>query len=210
MKRIKILSNLILGIATSAFALQLLAKTATEDLAERLKTYETFQGNFNQTVTDSTGELLQQSSGTFNVKSPGYFYWDTLQPFPQKVIANLKSIWLYDPDLEQVTVSPYSDSVDQSPALLLSGNVEKITENYSVERIESPVNGFVLTPKANSSNFTELRLIFTEAVLTTMILTDSLEQTTTFNFDAIKINQPIDSALFEFEPPTGVDILKND
>jgi len=186
------------------------ALTATEELAEILKTYETVQGNFEQTLVDNKGELLQNSSGVFTVKSPGYFNWETKQPFPQLLVADLKTIWLYDPDLQQVTISPYSSSVDQSPALLLSGNVEKITANYTVKKSEVVADAFILLPKSSNSNFTELQLIFKNAILVSMLLTDTLEQTTTFTFVELTINRPVDDALFSFEPPQGVDILNNE
>jgi outer membrane lipoprotein carrier protein len=207
MKKIAVfISFFIMGVWSFA----LYAKTATADLAERLSIYNTVQGNFAQTITDSKGMMLQSSSGTFTVKSPGYFYWYTSDPFSQLVVANLKNVWLYDPDLAQVTIRPYSGSVDQSPALLLSGDVQKITQHYSVKIIESPVYSFVLTPKAKDSNFTELRLIFSGKILTNMILKDSLEQTTTFTFENTQINQAVDAKIFEFEPPVGVDIIKNE
>ncbi|MFT6388186.1 MAG: outer membrane lipoprotein carrier protein [Cellvibrionaceae bacterium] len=186
------------------------ASTPAEELADILKTYETVQGNFNQTLVDSKGQPVQESSGVFTVKSPGYFNWETKDPFPQLLIADLKTIWLYDPDLEQVTETPYSGSVDQSPALLLSGNVEQIKVNYNVTKSDVVKDAFILTPTSGESNFTELELLFANAILVSMQLKDSLEQTTTFTFRELTINRPVDDSLFIFEAPEGVDILKNE
>ncbi|MGH1438665.1 MAG: outer membrane lipoprotein chaperone LolA [Cellvibrionaceae bacterium] len=210
MQMMKTINTIILTALLIATGANSTASTATEELAQILKTYETVQGNFEQTLVDNKGELLQESSGIFTVKSPGYFHWETKQPFPQLLVADLETIWLYDPDLEQVTINAYSSSVDQSPALLLSGNVEQITANYTVKKSELVADAFVLTPKSSSSNFTELQLFFDDAILASMQLKDSLEQTTTFNFTELNINQSVDDELFKFEPPQGVDILKNE
>lgn len=199
-------------ILSTALATSIQAATVApaEELAQLIKHYQTVQGKFTQRLVDSKEELLQESSGIFTVKSPGYFYWDTQEPFPQLLVSDLATIWLYDPDLEQVTLTPYSDSVDRSPALLLSGNVEQITQNYTVEKSTQAENTYILIPTFSPSNFSELQLTFDNNVLSTMQLKDSLEQTTSFYFTELVINQPVDNTLFSFEPPAGVDILKNE
>jgi len=206
----KLIANISFLLPILFFTAHVSASTPAEELAEILKVYETVQGNFNQTLVDSKGQSIQESSGVFTVKSPGYFNWETKDPFPQLLIADLKTIWLYDPDLEQVTESPYSASVDQSPALLLSGNVELIKANYNVTKSDVVKDTFILTPISTESNFTALELLFADAILVSMQLKDSLEQTTTFTFRELAINSPVDNTLFIFEAPEGVDILKNE
>ncbi len=182
----------------------------TQELANLLKDYKTAQGDFEQTLVDAKGDVIQESSGIFTVKSPGYFRWETQQPFPQLLVSNLSKVWLYDPDLEQVTIRPYTQSVEQSPALLLSGNVEEITENYDVQQSAAEKSHFTLTPKKSGGTFTQLELIFVDDVLSSMMLKDSLEQTTTFTFGNFEINQPVIDKFFQFEPPEGVDVLINE
>ncbi len=196
-------------LAANLFAVSAIADD-TQDLANLLKDYKTAQGNFEQTLVDAKGELIQESSGIFTVKSPGYFRWETQQPFPQLLVSNLSKVWLYDPDLEQVTIRPYTQSIEQSPALLLSGNVGKITENYDVQQLSTENSRFTLIPKQPGGTFTQLELIFVDEVLTSMLIRDSLEQTTTFTFGNFEINQPIVDKFFQFEPPEGVDILINE
>lgn len=189
---------------------------AAISLAATLKGYQTLSGQFTQTLVDEQGQLLQTSSGTFIVKKPGYFYWDTQQPFPQLLVSDLESIWLYDPDLEQVTVRSYQNSVSHSPALLLSGDAEQITQNYRVSRVDtppatpaaSPVSArFLLKPRANNSGFTELQLAFAQQTLVQMVMKDSLQQVTTFDFSDIVVNRAFADSTFQFTPPAGVDVL---
>lgn len=179
----------------------------TTELSNLLKTYKTISGKFTQQLVDETGELIQDSTGEFQVKKPGYFHWETKQPFPQLLVSNLESIWLYDPDLEQVTVRSYKKNVDQSPALLLNGDVQKITENYRVRKATGESSRFILLPLNNQATFTELQLAFQDKELIQMVLKDSLQQTTTFNFSQLALNRNILDTAFEFIVPEGVDIL---
>ncbi|MGH1485925.1 MAG: outer membrane lipoprotein chaperone LolA [Cellvibrionaceae bacterium] len=184
-----------------------------QELSALLKTYKTISGDFKQTLNDDKQELIQESSGHFMIKNPGLFNWETKEPFPQLLVSDLKKIWLYDPDLEQVTIRSYADSVDQTPALLLSGNTQKITENYKISKVlktaekDQNFNTFLLTPISTGSNFTELQLSFEKGLLVKMLLKDSLQQTTVFMFDSLALNKKIPASAFQFIPPEGVDVL---
>ncbi len=200
--------------------LLLISLTVTADdskeLAELLEAYKTIQGNFEQSLKDEKGELIQESSGTFVVKSPGFFRWDTQDPFPQLLVSNLDKIWLYDPDLEQVTIRPYSQEVDQSPALLLSGDVEKISAIYNIQKVNTDADTnkltsrFVLTPKVTNNVFIQLELGFINKDLSEMYLADSLGQTTRFILKDTILNKAVENNVFEFDIPEGVDVLTDE
>jgi len=184
----------------------MMANAADVDvLAEKLVQLSTFSGDFRQTLIDDQGEVLQESTGVFFLERPGYFHWETVAPFPQLLVSDLTSIWLYDPDLEQVTVRPYDESVSQTPALLLSGDVSKMSASYEV--VQTTDNQFSLTPKSQQELFTQLMVEFAEGQLVSMSLQDSLGQTTTFTFLNGIYNQPIPSELFQFIPPEGTDVI---
>lgn len=174
-------------------------------LAEKLVQLSTFSGDFRQTLVDDQGEVLQESTGVFFLERPGYFNWETTAPFPQLLVSDLTSIWLYDPDLEQVTVRPYDESVSQTPALLLSGDVSKMSASYEV--VQTADNQFSLTPKRQQELFTLLTVEFAEGQLASMSLQDSLGQTTTFTFLNGVYNQTIPRELFQFIPPEGTDVI---
>jgi outer membrane lipoprotein carrier protein len=183
-----------------------IAKAADVDvLAEKLVQLNTFSGDFRQTLVDDQGEVLQESSGVFFLERPGYFNWETQSPFPQLLVSDLTNIWLYDPDLEQVTVRPYDERVTQTPALLLSGDVSKMSAFYEV--VQTADNQFSLTPKSQQELFTQLMVEFAEGRLSSMSLQDSLGQTTTFAFLNGIYNQTIPSELFQFIPPEGTDVI---
>lgn len=178
---------------------------ATSSLAKKLSLLDTFSGEFQQTLVDDKGELLQSSSGDFFLQRPGFFRWDTKEPFPQLLVSDLHSIWMYDPDLEQVTVREYNDKVSATPALLLSGDVSKIEQHYTVT--QQTDHRYTLTPKESQTLFNYLTVSFVNEQLSEMLLVDALGQTTTFRFIHGVYNQSIDRTLFEFTPPVGTDVI---
>lgn len=187
------------------FSASLFAQTDANELSQKLASLDGLSGQFQQTLHDAQGEVLQESSGKFLLKRPGLFRWETQDPFPQLLVSNLENIWLYDPDLEQVTIRTYDSRLSQTPALLLSGDVEQINEHYIVKKVSE--TKYELTPKGSQDLFTVLVVVFEESQLSKMVLTDSLEQTTTFEFLQTQANPVIDLTQFEFTPPAGTDVI---
>ncbi|MGS2716667.1 outer membrane lipoprotein chaperone LolA [Eionea flava] len=190
------------------------------ELTSKLALLTTFSGEFQQTLVDDEEQVLQASKGIFSLKRPGYFYWETTAPFPQLLVSDLNTIWLYDPDLEQVSVKPYDEKISQTPALLLSGDVNKVSDAYRVEKLnvdaqtnsevfsDNPVTVFALFPKQPQTLFTQLLVEFTGDQLASMQLHDSLGQVTTFAFSQGVYNQAIANEQFTFTPPDGVDVIQ--
>ena len=210
MRNLKYIYGIFVFILISVFCQKTFAD-ALDSLNKLLNQYETLSGEFEQTLVDDQGQLIQDSQGQFLLKRPGYFRWDTQSPFPQLLVSNLETIWLYDPDLEQVTVRPYANNIDQTPSLLLSGDTEKIAERYQISQ-EDNLQKFTLIPKqetigTEAATFTELKLEFEQGKLVAMIMRDTLAQTTTFRFIDVVANPTIEMSQFEFTPPPGVDVL---
>jgi outer membrane lipoprotein carrier protein len=184
-------------------------KRSAEQLRKLLDAMSTLQGKFTQTLYDNKGEELEQSSGTFVLQRPGKFYWKTEQPYPQLLVSDHQTIWLYDPDLEQVTVRPVGDDLQQTPALLLSESVEKLRASFTITRQaeKNQPERFTLTPKDPKGLFQQLTLVFVNAQLQEFHLQDNLGQLTHFALREVEGNQKVDDTLFHFTPPPGVDVL---
>jgi len=170
-----------------------------------LSRYDAFSGIFEQTLLDDKGQTIQASSGEFRIQRPGLFRWETYQPFPQLLVSDLETLWLFDPDLEQVTIRPFANQASQSPALLLSGNADDIAVHYDVAVLDTGKR-YELTPK-QASTFTKMELIFDQQLLQQIIVIDSLAQTTTFAFSKIKTDQTFSPSSFTFDVPEGIDVL---
>lgn len=186
-------------------------KQSAEQLRKLLDAMTTLQGKFTQTLYDNKGEQIEQSSGTFVLQRPGKFYWKTEQPYPQLLVSNQNTIWLYDPDLEQVTVRPFTDDLQQTPALLLSEDVDKLREHFTIQRQKGNDHQekFTLTPKESKGLFQQLTLVFSTGQLQEFHLQDNLGQVTHFALDEAERNLAVDSTLFNFTPPPGVDVLND-
>ncbi|GAA5523586.1 outer-membrane lipoprotein carrier protein [Microbulbifer aestuariivivens] len=181
---------------------------ATDDLSGLLQPLGSISGAFQQSLTDERGEVLQNSSGTFSVQRPGKLRWETGEPFPQLLVTNNRELWLYDPDLEQVTIRPVDDRLKETPALLLGGKVEEIRSSFEV----SSKNGsYHLKPRRADAPFKAMEIRFTERGLpAAMTVRDGMGQTTSIQFSKVQANPKLSDLLFNFKPPAGTDIIRDE
>ena len=178
-------------------------------LTELLGQAQTLSGRFSQLTLDGSGTQLQEASGQMLLKRPGLLRWHTDAPMEQLLVSNGRKVWLYDPDLEQVTIQALDQRMTHTPALLLSGDVSKIRENFSISHQEGgSVVDFILKPKARDTLFDTLRLSFRDGVINDMQLIDSIGQRTNILFLGVKLNQPLDDAQFDFQAPPGADVIE--
>jgi outer membrane lipoprotein carrier protein len=189
------------------------ANVAADDvnlLHERLEGMKTLQGDFTQILFDDDGTVLEESQGEFALERPGKFYWHTLEPFEQLLVSDQQYLWLYDPDLEQVTRRSYDEQqVRGTPAAILSDDLDGLGDNFSV-RYQGEDKGqvmFSLRPQVDKELFQELLLAFTDEGLTEISVRDNLGQLTIFTLVDVRRNEPVDQQVFKFEPPEGVDVL---
>ncbi|GLR63115.1 outer membrane lipoprotein chaperone LolA [Marinospirillum insulare] len=203
------LKKISLMLVLLAFTSLALAESAAEKLQGYLKQMQTLEGSFEQLTVDGRGQRMQEAQGTLLLAKPGRFYWSTEQPFPQVLISNGATLWVYDPDLEQVTIQTLDKQATQSPAIILAGEAKDLTQHFA---IDFSVTGkrvvFNLIPLEADSLFEELSLHFVDERINALQLKDSLGQKTRVDLSISKFNQPIDKQLFEFEVPANVDVIQ--
>ncbi|TWE07009.1 outer membrane lipoprotein carrier protein [Pseudomonas sp. AG1028] len=184
-------------------------EAAVKRLTELLNQAQTITARFSQLSLDGSGTQLQETAGELALKRPGLFRWHTDQPMEQLLVSDGKQVWLYDPDLEQVTIQSLDQRLTHTPALLLSGDVSQIRENFEITFKEGGnVVDFILKPKAKDTLFDSLRLSFRNGVLNDMQLIDSIGQRTNILFMSVKMNQPLDDKQFRFDIPEGADVIQ--
>lgn len=184
-------------------------EVAVQRLTELLNQAQTITARFSQLTLDGSGTQLQETAGQLVLKRPGLFRWHTDAPMEQLLVSNGEKVWLYDPDLQQVTIQTLDQRLTHTPALLLSGDVSKIRENFDISHKEGGnVVDFILKPKSKDTLFDSLRLSFRNNVLNDMQLIDSIGQRTNILFLSVKMNEPQDDAQFIFEIPAGVDVIQ--
>lgn len=181
---------------------------SAQDLERYLAGLSTLQAEFHQRSTVSGGDEAQEASGRLYLQKPGRFRWDYRQPSPQLIISDGVNLWLYDEELEQVTVKSLDDSLAATPALLLAGKAN-VGESFTVTDAGSQagLDWVRLTPKRADTDFVDFRLGFADGELKAMELKDKLQQTTRIEFSDVKRNARLAGDLFKFSPPAGVDVI---
>lgn len=183
-------------------------KQTESNFIKLLNATHSFQANFKQIVYDNHGKAIQQAQGKVYFERPDRFRWQTIQPIPQLIIANQQKLWIYDPDLEQVTIRSLKKANGEAPALLLSHSNEKLTQNYHIKILSSKMNEqiFQLIPK-QSDNFSEIEMNFQHGLLNAMVLEDHLGHRTVIHFINPRANVSLSSSLFTFTPKARTDVI---
>lgn len=204
MKQIKLLLALFLCISFSAAY----ADVSRDMLEEFLNNTSSMKAKFRQQLVDNKGILLQESAGTFILKRPGKFQWDYQLPYPQQIVSNGNKIWIYDSELEQVSIRNYEQVLSGAPVILLDQR-KKLDVDFNVAE-KGLVRGqywVVLTPKSADNEFKQIEVGMQRNVLRTMKLKDNFDQTTIIEFDNLESNPELDNKLFEFIVPRGTDVV---
>lgn len=174
-----------------------------------LKTVQTLSADFVQVVRNRDGQIGSRVTGTLSLSRPDRFRWDYRDPYVQVIVADGRKLWLYDADLEQVTVRPLESGLGSTPAMLLSGT-GSVGDSFSAGPVErdGEWTWCRLIPRQHGSDFESVSLGFNDrGGLVAMQLVDKLGQSTELNFTDVAQNRKLDPALFQFKPPKGADVI---
>ncbi|GAB4116842.1 MAG: outer membrane lipoprotein chaperone LolA [Sideroxydans sp.] len=191
----------------------LIAFDAHAGAVEQLKAFisgtRSAQAEFTQTVLDSKGHKMQSASGTMQFVRPGKFRWEYRMPYEQLIVGDGEKFWLYDADLEQVTVRKLDDALGSSPAALLSGD-NAIERGFLLQEAGNR-DGLVwlaAQPRSKESPFSAIRMGFNaQSDLVAMELSDAFGNSTVLRFAQLQRNPQLAPSLFKFTPPAGADVL---
>lgn len=199
---LRLLFGLLFLATTSAFA------DGVSSLRDFFSSTNTMRAKFSQVVTDTQGRKVQEVEGTMQLQRPNKFRWDYNKPYEQQIISDGKDVFLYDTDLQQVTVRALSRAIGSSPAAMLAGGdaVEKGFSLKNANRKDGLIWVLAL-PKEKDSGFDRVLLGFKGDKLRKMELYDSFNHITHITFDAIERNPVLQDSTFLFTPPKGVDVV---
>jgi len=166
-------------------------------------------GEFQQTISGETGELIQSASGEFWVQQPNKFRWDYSKPYIQKIISNGSKVWIYDEDLEQLTIKKVSSAQGTSPLAIFDAS-KPLNESFIVEQLSSfnGISWIQLIPRAETSSFESIDIGLSEQQLKYMNMHDHFGQTTKLIFNELTAPESINQSVFEFTAPEGVDVFE--
>ena len=195
-------------------ALLVFSSAASASSIDALKAFvadtKTARASFTQAVLDKSGKVRQQSSGTMAFARPGKFRWVYQKPFEQVIVGDGSKIWLYDADLQQVTIKQLGQALGSSPAALLAGSKD-IDKFYTLKDAGSRdgLEWLEATPKDKESTFTGVRMGFAQNTLAAMEIKDNFGQTTVLKFAGLERNPSLPASEFRFTPPKGVDVISD-
>lgn len=198
----------ILFVILLSFSLGAFSHTSEELLQSKLNAIHSMTASFKQ-VVKAKKQVVSRSSGTMALQRPGRFRWQTKEPMAQLMIADGQRIWVYDTDLEQVTVKKQEKGLGGTAALFLSGYDNTVARDFMVTQSNSGNHSvFDLQSKSTKANFPRIKLVFSKELLTELVLHDQLGQVTTVQLSQTKLNPPLSGSLFQFKPPKGVDVVQ--
>lgn len=193
-----------------SFFVNVLSTQALADsrLQEYISSTRTLSAQFTQVVTDRTGRKVQESKGSLHLSRPGKFRWVYSKPFSQVVVGDGSRLWIYDQDLEQVTVRKLDQALGESPAALLAGSneVEKLFAFRDAGEADG-LSWLEATPRSKEGSFDSVRMGFRGGEIHAMEVRDNFGQVTQLRFTAIRRNPRLSADLFRFTPPRGVDVI---
>jgi len=194
-------------LKTTALLTTLLATSfawadASSELQQRLAKIDNLTAEFNQTVNGANGKHVQQGSGTFQIKRPNLFRMDTKSPQETQIIADGKTLWYYDPFVDQVSANWVSDAINNTPFVLLTSNDKSHWQQYSVEQ---NADTFVLKPKAKNSKIRQFDIrIDPNGLLKGFSTIEKDGQSNLYVLRNIN-NRAISADRFSFTLPKGVE-----
>jgi len=175
-----------------------------------LKSTKSLNGQFTQEVIDQNGRLIQKVSGEVLFKKPNFFRWSYITPFKSEVVSDGKLLYLYDPDLKQVVISPLDKIGGVSPAMLLVMSDINLAFNTDSVKGSDGMLWYRSVPKdKESAFFKEVYINYNDSKLNAMKIIDNFDNQTNIFFKNILQNVEIDNAMFLFNMPDGIDVIKN-
>lgn len=182
--------------------------SSVESLKGFLNQTTSAKARFAQMVLDKNMKMLQQATGTMQFSRPGKFRWEYTKPYEQTIVGDGARLWIYDKDLNQVTVRKLDSALGSSPAALLAGSNE-IEKNYTLTNLGSQegLDWLEAKPRTQDTAFERIRLGFGKTGLEAMELRDQFGQITVIKFADVERNPKLAPEVFKFAPPKGADVI---
>lgn len=194
-------------LAVIGLTLLLGASVSASDISSLERYYTdvtSLSGRFVQEARDEDGRLIERSEGTLAIQRPNRFHWVYEEPYEQEIIADGRNLWVYDVDLEQVTVRPLEEVLGTGPALMLSGRLDDLQSQFE---IGTEGEWITLTPRDTTWEVTSVRLRMMDGIPQTVLVQDGLGQENILQLNDLERNPDLDPAAFDFTPPPGIDVI---
>lgn len=209
------LKKSLVGLCMAGAAMSVWA-AGMESLEAFVKNVKSGRAEFTQTVTAPTREgqpsRAKVSTGTFEFQRPGQFKFDYKKPFAQTIVADGKTLWLYDADLNQVTQRAQAQALGSTPAALIAAapDLRALQADFTLESApeRDGLQWVKATPKAKDGQLQGIQVGFQGEALAALEIQDSFGQRSVLKFSKVEVNPALGAGAFAFKAPAGADVLK--
>ncbi len=169
---------------------------------------QSMRAKFHQMVNDNKGRKVQEVDGTMQLQRPNKFRWDYSKPYEQQIISDGKQVFLFDAELQQVTIRDLSKAIGSSPAAMLAGG-EAVEKSFTLKNAtrKDGLTWVLALPKDKDSGFDRVLLGFKAEKLRKMEMYDSFNHVTLITFEDVERNPVLQESTFLFTTPKGVDVV---
>jgi outer membrane lipoprotein carrier protein len=159
---------------------------------------------------DGVNKVSTPASGTFVFARPGKFIWSYLKPYEQVLQADGEKLYIYDKDLNQVTVKKLGDALGSSPAAILFGSND-LEKNFTLSEAgtRDGLEWLKAVPKTRDSSFEQISIGLRNGQPEAMELKDNFGATSVLAFQKFEKNPALNAGSFKFVMPKGADVFNN-
>lgn len=203
------------GLRAMVLAASMLAAAAGSARADAVDTLRAFvrdvksgSAEFTQTVSSPDGARRKVSSGSFEFQRPDRFRFAYARPYEQLIVGDGRKVWIYDADLNQVSVRALSQAIGATPAALLAGAALERDFVLQAQPAQDGLDWVQATPRARDGAFQSMRIGFRGKDLAEVEILDSFGQRSRLQFSRYEANPALPESAFRFVPPKGADVIE--
>lgn len=206
--------NHICTLAAFVFAMPAIASAAALDQFKSfVASTKAAKGEFTQRqvkIVDGVTKISSSSTGTFLFARPGKFIWIYQKPYEQLLQSDGEKLYIYDKDLNQVTIKKLGDALGSSPAAILFGSND-LEKNFTLKDggTKEGLEWLQATPRTKDTTFDQIGIGLRNGVPEAMELRDSFGQVSLLTFKKFEKNPAMTAKQFDFVVPKGADVFKN-
>ncbi|MEW6466809.1 MAG: outer membrane lipoprotein chaperone LolA [Pseudomonadota bacterium] len=201
---------------------QMAMASGLESLEKFLRSAHSGRASFTQVVTapardGAASARSKTSSGSFAFERPGKFRFDYKKPFAQTLVADGKTLWLYDVDLNQVTARAQAQALASTPVALVAAAADLKALQGDFQLADAPdadgLQWVLATPRQRDTALQSVRLGLRvdakgQVSLGALDMLDSFGKRSVLRFADFELNPALPASLFEFKPPAGADVIR--
>lgn len=202
---------LLLTVLFSSAALAAGINGIVEKLQKKYESISSIEASFTQDVFTASLNRSEVNEGRVLFKKPGKWKWLYNDPARGVFTSNGRTVWLFEPDLNQVIEKDVDASSTGITTDFLTG-VGNLRRDFDIKLSKERPGSWLLelTPRTELPNVKTLFLEVDKAGLLVVktVVSDHLGNRTSISFKDIKTNPRINDSVFEFKPPKGSIVVR--